>query len=421
MLKLNTIYACGRNSTFSLIATLLLFFVSDDTLLFGTTPSLALLVTKILLYVVLFCVLAFRPCVDVKGFQRALPVCGTLLFLLSVSMAWNTDFTLNFGYRFFIFALCLLFATRIRFDDYVHAFLRILFFFSLVSVVSWLAIRVFPGFLSLLPSVTNSKGVAFPTFVLCSFLGESFRAISIFREPGVFAIYLIWGLVLEFFYLPQPSKWRPLVFSTAIVFTFSTLGFVSLLVIYSILFFRAKEGFSFFKKNWWVLLLGIVGVFVLFFNEHVYSNMFLRNFAGDTIEESAAFSRLASFVIPLNIAGSHPLFGVGITPFLDFQEQVGFELYGVFLGEGTGTNTILIEAAKHGFAYGAILLYLLYRLSRRVGGLGLGKYGIFVLLFGMFSSQCMPYSVFYSLLLMYGATYIENGDLRGMITRGIRR
>lgn len=397
------------SSSFPLIATLLLFFVSDDTLLFGTVSSLALLVTKISLYVVLFGVLAFRPCIDAKGLQRALPVCFLLLFLLAISMAWNSDFTLNFGYRFFIFALCLLFATRIRFEDYVQAFLKILLFFSVIAVISWVLVRGIPGVLSILPSVVNSKGNPFPTFVLCSFLGESFRAISIFREPGIFAIYLVWGLVLELFYLPRPSKWKPLVFSGAIIFTFSTLGFVSLLAVYSILFLKAKEGFSFFQKNWWVLFLGIIGVFILFFNEHVYSAMFLRNFGGDSIGDSAAFSRLASFVVPLNISISHPLFGVGITSFLDFQEQVGLELYGLFLGDGTGTNTIMIETAKHGFVYGIILVYLLYRISLRVGGHGLGKYGIFLLLGAMFSSQCMPYSVLYSLLLMYGATYMENG------------
>lgn len=386
----------------------LLFFVSDDAFLFSTYPSLSLLITKITLYVVVFVFLLFEKCINPQGFLRGLMAVAGLSLFLAFSMAWNTDVSLNFAYRLFIFLLCLLFASRIRFEDYARVFVNVLFGFSVVAIVMWCILWVFPSLATMFPLLENSKGVSFPTIFFCSFLSDSLRAISIFREPGMFALYLIGGLLLEFFYFPEFSKKRVLVFSAGIIFTFSTLGFVCVLISYTLAGLMTQRGGEWLKRNWWIFLVGIGGGWILFGNEYVYSQMFSRNFGGDDLQESAAFSRVSSFTVPALIAFEHPLFGVGITPFLDFQESAGFKLYGIVLEDGNGTNTIMIEAAKHGILYGFFLLLFLYRLACRINTYGMVRLGTLFILLAMFSSQCMPYSVLYNLLLMYGVTYVGN-------------
>ena len=391
-----------KTQAWQIFSVFLCFFISDDALLFSTIPSNFLMGTKIASYIILLVYLSCKPNLSREGMTQGLLVILLMGGILCLSMASNTDLSLNYGYRFFILLLCLLFATRIRFHEYAQIYVRVLFIFSLIALISWIFKQAFPALLSYIPSVTNSKGVAFPTIGVCSFLENGFRSTSIFREPGMFSIYLIWGLFLEIFYLPESSKVRVSVFSASTILTFSTLGFLSLITLFIVAGFRTRESLSYIKKNYWIILLAPIITTILLTNETVYSHMVTRNFGGEGIEDSAAFSRLSSFTVPLKIALESPFSGVGITSYMEHNELAALEIYGIALGEGTGTNTIMIETAKHGFLYGGILILLLLNLSRRFKGF----WGIFALLLAMLSSQCMPYSIFYNLLLMYGASYV---------------
>lgn len=401
----------------SIIAVFLTIFVSDDTLLFGHTDSISMIVAKIIVNLGLF----FFFLRDARPHQ-ALIFGAIFLLMFVLSMTANADFGINYGYVIFMMALAYVFTGKITLHLYAYWFVRILFILSIVSVFYWLVMRINGGALSGLPTVTNNLGYPASTIFICSSYGASaMRAMSIFREPGVYAMYLAMALVFELLFLEKKSIWRQVVFVVSMFLTFSSSGILMLVPIgIAWLTMRGRSGRSFL----WAGLMVIVCLLVVFFNEEVMHRAISRNLSEDMLE---ANPRIVSQIVPFCIWLENPIGGVGISGFLPEWELKTGEMYGVMLGEGISTSTFANGLAKYGILW-AVILIPLYSLSRQLSiGNSVGKWCIYATIIGMLLAQNFPYCVFLWVLIFYGcrAFYTRErfmGNARSVpVGRGIMR
>lgn len=388
------------NGSFSaLLMVFLTIFISDDTLLFGHTNSAAMIIAKIAVNVLLLLALAgtLRP-------ERTM-VFGVIFSLMYVlAMVSNYDYGINYGYSIFVLVLAYAFTGKIKLETYAYYFVRVLFWLSVINFVYWTASRLNGGAISGLPVVSNALGHPATTIFVCSSYGaDAVRAMSIFREPGIYAMYLAVALIFELVYVEKKSLWRQLTFIVSMFTTFSSAGILMLAPIGAAwLIAQGKRGKGAFI---WGGLVAAACLLVVLFNEEVMERAVNRNLSEDAL---VANPRVVSQVVPMAIWFENFFTGVGIYNFLPEWEQKTGEMYGIMLGEGISTSTLANGFAKFGVLWISIF-FPLYALARKIG-----HYNLLVTIFllavivGMLLAQNLPYCVFLWILVFYGArAYFE--------------
>lgn len=385
----------NRGTSYSaLLMVFLTIFISDDTLLFGHTSSVAMIIAKIAVNVLLllFCAGMLRP-------ERAMIFGAIFSCMYVLSMVANYDYGLNYGYAIFILVVAYAFTGKIKLETYAYYFVRVLFWLSVINFVYWTASRVNGGAISGLPVVANALGHPATTIFVCSSYGSgAVRAMSIFREPGIYAMYLAVALIFELVYLEKKSLRRQLIFIVSMFVTFSSAGILMLVPIGAAwLVSQGKRGKGAFI---WSGLVAATCLLVVLFNEEVMERAVNRNFSEDAL---VANPRIISQEVPLKIWFENFFTGVGIYNFLPTWEQKTGEIYGVMLGEGVSTSTLANGLAKFGVLWLSIF-FPLFALARKLGNRNLFVTScLFAVIVGMLLTQNLPYCVFLWILVFYGA------------------
>lgn len=378
---------------------ILSIFISDDTLLFGHTQSIAMVCAKIL---VNFIVLFFSA--RALKLDNSIGFLAVFFIMVICSVAANTDINLNYGYLAFMMLVAYAFTGYISFSLYAKVYVDTILWLSCVCVLYWLLRDFFVG---RVPVVSNGIGVPASTIFFCSSYGSGGRAMSIFREPGIYAMYLAVALIFELIFLKRKGFLRTSILCGAMFLTFSSAGIlISIPIFVTWLFKQGGRSMGMFIKA--ALLVGVCVLLVLF-NDSIQHNTIDRNFSEEALE---ANPRIVSQIVPLSIWLAHPFTGCGISNFLGEWEQRTFELYGVLLGEGSSTSGLANGLAKYGVLW-LLVPVLLFFLSRKLASGDKLCGGFLVLSFvGMFMSQNMPYSIFFWVLVFYGArAYAEKIEL----------
>lgn len=126
------------------------------------------------------------------------------------------------------------------------------------------------------------------------------RNSSIFREPGVFMVYLGLSLIVELIYLPRVRKKynviHIIILLVALLSTFSTGGIVTgVLILLLVILSQRKINLSVFIFS----ILLAIGISFFMNDEYIFLSIFGKF---DNIDSSGSgFTRLASFVLPLYI------------------------------------------------------------------------------------------------------------------------
>lgn len=237
--------------------------------------------------------------------------------------------------------------------------------------------------------------------MVCSYVYQGLvRNYGIFREPGVYQMYLVMALVLQLLVVKQNSLWRYIILVAAIATTISTTGYIAL-AFFLMLFVVNKEGLSNNKRLLFISLI-VISVLILastttlfsMSSEYEYISVFGKL---GNMNRNTTSARLASITENIRIACEHPIFGAGIEGIDRLFPLYALQKYG---RPGTNTNTVLIQFASHGILYGLLWCYGNVQFCRK-----LNKQRwvwVFAILLILYIGENLTYSGFASLFLMYG-------------------
>jgi len=232
----------------------IIIFVSDDTVLFGTNTSADYLLFKCIVYMIATLGLLLnlnRKIIRSNGSYFLFSIVASILFT-SLS---HLDFRGGYFYQIWMVFLAFLIVQFLDFDVFVNIFRKYVFVLSLLSVVVFIIANYYDWMLDYFSAGENSAGVNFVNLYISSVYKDvaEIRNASIFREPGVFMIYILIAVVFEFFISNKLNvKFLSVLFITLFT-TFSTAG---LIILASLLFgYIFKENEKKFNRTVFSLCL----------------------------------------------------------------------------------------------------------------------------------------------------------------------
>ncbi len=399
-----------------LLVLLIVFFISDDTVTFGTNNNQIFIVVKYIVYIfssgILFLSLNFGEKILVLS-SKEIAIIFLLVFTFISTVVFNFDFRAGYFLQLLTLLFAVLIVKYVDFDIFVSYFNKILYKLSIISLVVLVIAFTLPNLLAPFPTTVNFGDTTFKNLIVCAVFTETsfLRNTSIFREPGVYVIYLLFGVIIELFYNVNINKRHMSVFVISIITTLSTSGIFILLLLLIGYMFKVNKTEIYVKV---ILLLVLCGSLLFILPD--FSSLFFSKMDADSSDYVSTLARLSSFSVPFYIFFNNPIFGVGLSNFVKLYSIYSIELFGVFIDpESSSTNTIINTFAIFGLAYGILLLYSFFKVSRRlVTKSRLAKIIVLISFLMMFSTQEMRYSLFLNVLMMYG---LLNGNLKRQIVK----
>lgn len=384
-MKINIIY----------LILILLIFVSNDTVLFGTSGNQTLSLIAQIIYLGISIYLIKQSKKHVK-----LPFLFliSMLLLLTLTIFINQDFTLGYLIQINSLVTGYLISRNLNFEMFSIYYTKLMCYVALISIFLFSIFTIFPQFLFLLPVQYNIAEVPYINLFFYVHFLDVFRNTSIFREPGVYMIYLNIAIILELFVKKHTDKKAMLIFIIAMFTTLSAAGFVILGLIGLLFFLQEKKSNIKFRG---ILLLLIIG-YVIINNFTLFENTFSK-FDSSSKEYSSSLARISSIEIPFAIFLDNPLFGTGLSNYVTLYEKYSLQLYGrVYKTGGHSTNTFFNSLASYGFLYFVILIFLIKKTSQLFSKSIFFNVIVFIIIATLFSNEDLRYSLLFSTLLFYG-------------------
>lgn len=390
----------------------ILIYISDDTILFGTNVNLNYLSFKYFGYFVVMLILLVRLKLDlVKGCEINF-LCVIVASIVFTSV-FNLDFSAGYIYQIGVVFLAFLVVQSLGFASFAGIFIKYVFVLSLLSLFVFLIANYQAWILDYFPTGENTAGVEFSNLYIGSVykgVGEV-RNASIFREPGVFALYILLAIIFQLFLSATINKKFIVCFLVALFSTFSTTAFI--VMSFVAIGYMLKDGASYFlSKAVLIALFFMLVAFVFGFQEDFYFKVFSK-LSSDSTSFGSLIARTASIVVNFEIFRNNPLFGSGLRDYGTLFQEYSMVYFGEPLeASGQSSNSFMSVLANFGLLYGLIILWAIIRLPGKLSDRFVVKIILFISLALMFSSQDMRYSLLFYMLIFYGLKNYKNDFYR---------
>lgn len=390
-------------STF-LIISLLLY---HDTLAFGLINNENII--KLGLFAVIafifFYFVAIKRNIQIQ--RKSLFLLVVLIIALLFNMLVNQDYT--FGYVYLIILLTLGFFVNhlIDSDEYIEVTIKCMYFLAIYSILIYLFRSFVFSYRSFFPHFYNDSGL--PFFHLgASVLVDNpsyYRLFGIFRESGVYQIFLNIAVMFELFARKgEIRKKYIIVFIITIVLTFSTPGYFalfSILLIYMVM--NLKKASRINKKN----IRKIISVFFIIAIIYAIVNPSIIYYFDSAIskftnKESSYIGRTTSIIVELRLWTNRPFFGYGITKGFELSKSIGSQILNLNMFN-TSTFTGLLVTL--GGVFTSMFTLMFVKAASRLNGNVLTKTFLVLVLVFIMSSQLMMYNPYIYSLLFWGLNY----------------
>ena len=289
-------------------------------------------------------------------------------------------------------------------NEFLSIYLNLMRVLVLISLAVYFLLVLFPSARNACPVTTYSYNLTEPvkyyelivTHMPLTSWGIE-RNYGVFWEPGVFQIYINLALLISLFYKKvRLLVFDTIVFSIAIITTFSTTGYITILLVFICFLLNKKVSIS--------RRFAISGIAIIIFcyilvglSGEMEDYVFYKFVAQE--DNSSYVSRMYSILGNVNVALRNPIFGVGYSN----SDEALIEYIGRFsAAELHQTNTILNYFATFGLFVGAYVTRLWWKTSRMLGRNSKLAVFIFATLFVMLSGENMIASFFFTILMFYG-------------------
>lgn len=385
----------------------LLIYCSQDALLFGTNANRMFFMIKNAFMVALFIYLVRKPTLNLGYASKNAGV--TLVGLVAMSMLsamFNADLTFKYVYEILLFFIAYNISRVITFSKFREQFVYSIYYLSLLSVaVYFISLLAYP-LIEVLPTLKNESGFLYYSFGGLVNISERpmygiIRNASLFREPGMYAIFLIMGLIFLFNTDSISAKQKNIIFavlSVAVFTTLSTAGYIGLVLLLLYLIIGKNKQIAVSSKLILLVIL-VAGYYFLISNESLVSSVFDK-MSGNN---ASADSRLGAIYNNIemwqrNIVSM--LFGNGYN-FVENNIDVIAMKNGYVASDNT--NTFFKMLSVHGIFYFISALSLLYMSCRRLTSNHFSLY-VFILFCVILSNEDLIFNQVLYIIFFYGVT-----------------
>ncbi len=376
----------------------IIIFISPDTLLFGTNINedmvqISKYVSIIIAVILLLFAIIRKPVMDFKT---------SLIFsILSINLLLacfiNGEPVYNYVYRLILIITAYLFTWLIERELFLGAFELFMRIIALSSIVIYIIYLAVPDILNILPKIINSNEIVYHNAVLSVIHATSnIRSYGIFREPGIFAIFLLFALYILLFEKANYKIRYIFIYVIAIILTFSTTGYLLLgmmLLVYIIM----KRDTNKANKTFLLIASLTALISMLILTDLLYSDSRVFDKL-NTLTTGSAGARIDSFFMNFRILLDYPLFGAG-----------AYKVSDLFLENSMkdNTNTFLGMFSSYGVIFSGIVLYSYYLFLKQKNNIII-SISIFLLFFLMLSSESLLNNVVFYIIAFYGITAFDS-------------
>lgn len=271
------------------------------------------------------------------------------------------------------------FAVTVKLEDAIRAFVNVMFFLSVCSLILFTVNIVAPQLTQQLPSLglrysyANAE-VKDAFFSVCLVNSSSHRNYGMTWEPGAFALLLCIALYCYIAFAPRFEIKKLLLFVITIVTTFSTLGYIVMGMILLTTYVPKKTERK--KRKAFYIIAVFLLLTLILKRELIYELVFEKLsglFSGNSSDLSeSASARINAVKYPLLAFLRYPILGIGYDNFWYLNTTYC---------NSVATNTILNWFALFGPLFGAPLTYFYLRLVYHAGKyVNMGKLKLLLLL-----------------------------------------
>lgn len=350
---------------------------------------------KILFYLAQFFVLVLllcsKPCVTIRpsGFKVLL----STIFIIALIHGFNS---MTYFYKLFIFLLLYQVARRTNFYQLQKCMYTIMFVLASISILCYFLLNVVGVDLTFM-QFSNEGGETYSTNFIYSYIAYwPSRNCSIYREPGIFQIYLNFALLCYYNVNRNVIFDKYIaVFIIALITTLSPAGIIlgGAIVMLQVL---SSKNISFFQ---YFMFAGLLAGAFMFINS--MSDAIFTKITTGPSENASASARLYSLIVPLKICSEYPLFGVGASEFNTVIENYSLGT-GQSMSTGSISNTLTTNFATSGLFVGLLYVVffakgiakIIYNMKRKIPYILIA----FILLF----CENITYSLVFNLCLVLG-------------------
>ena len=332
-------------------------------------------------------------------------ICLVMCMFVLLTGLINNDLTGGYFYKCSILLLSILFTKAIGFEKFAILFEKIIYSLAIISIICFILSSINKDLFSFFPILVNSKGNRFYNLLIDIIpINTSMRNFGIFREPGVYQFFLIISAAFHIHFGGAKLK-HILVYVIALIFTYSTTGYLALfgiVVIYILQKSHSRK--EAIKKILSVLLIcaGFVALFM--FTDLLSKNgvIFQKFYNSHSI---SGIARFASVTENIRIFLSSPILGVGMADLAEKFPLYALSQYGYLSKDNT--NTVLAEFATFGFIYGLIIVYGMIGFSKRLFNGKMNNIIFMVTLTILFCGEKFTFNPIVYILLFYGIRYMQ--------------
>lgn len=337
----------------------LMVFTSEDTLFFGTNRDAFYqnIAQYFIFIIATFAMVVLLIRKSSLSNRKPVIVCILLIMSLWISCAANRDPTPNYFYRTGLIVCAFFIAQILSRRYFLRGFEFVVRIIAVASIVLYIFYFMLPESIDWLPSIENTSGYIFRNalFSVAPYKGyaEYARSYGIFREPGVFAVFLILGVYIQLFENKKFLLRDLIIYIVAIIFTFSTTAYITFVMLFLLFVFRNKTFTTTFRKTILVLVFFALWIGLSLFTDFLSSEgIILGKFDPQSTSYSSGISRLASVIVNGSIFLQNPLFGVGSYRINYIFQQELLQTSQISAIGVHNTNTLMMGLSTYGIIFG---------------------------------------------------------------------
>ena len=356
--------------------------------------------TRILLYGLLLVLIAL----NIFLYKKNLRVKSSIVFLLpliaSLSYLLNGESIKQFEILLFYYLISFVFVIYLDFDKWCDAYLGVIQFIAILSIILYFIYIAFPSIIDALPTTANSAGRTTHTIFFCLTPFEG-RSIGIFWEPGAFQIYLMIAIIIEYFTYGLKRYSRLAILLIANILTFSTTAFIATGVLIIVILtneiiegqLRKGLGISIVVS---LLIIIVVSYFTEKAGIDIYTKVFSKidRYRSSPTSYGSAAVRFNSIIKAFDIFIQNPILGVGTT-------KLNNSFLSVF-GNSMTTCTFINWFAISGLFYGTLMSIGVFKFSKLFTKRRIVSVLLLLLIFVLISSEDMVLNPSFIILILYG-------------------
>lgn len=398
----------SRDQVKIVVVLLLIILVSDECFWFSTANIASFSYVKLLFLAVLPVYLYKFKTYYFKNDMREIFI---MFFLWSATALISGSNVLGGPLLLFLVSLsACLFVRHYSLREYSFCFAFIMRWLSVFTIVVWALVY---GDILPIEYHENTSEYMVKTALGCTFFNDTYGVLlrngGLFREPGIFMVFINTAFILEAFVIKKKFKIYELaIYALTITSTLSTAGVIILGLAY-LLYLKKNTGSA--KSLFVPLLFLVFAIFLLVNIDGLVLSIFTKLTMGT--DSASTSARLYSITIPTDIMINNPILGCGVNAFESNYIASGKRLYHESIDPtGTSTNTIFNAGAIYGIWFFLYIIHRLFSFSKKVmGGSSIPSICMFLLFSMIYSNENMLYSIPLYIILWYSKSLICNKKL----------